>query len=203
MPETSSNAACDWLRLRRDRDTGIESVRAHFCGHAYDRMIAKNRWSASLCKACSISLQSRRASEYPGAGDANRARRCPRRASVGNVRGTYATLYLPQPWLAAIAARLGLPADAAVGAAFRHTMAADDVLRDTIHRAFLASHAGEVRLVRDQALDALLLRLSAHARAQGAVEAAATVGHRLPVDGATYRQPRNQQGLSVDNTASQ
>ncbi|MGP2690627.1 AraC family transcriptional regulator, partial [Serratia nevei] len=26
----------DWLELRRDEETGIESVNAHFQGHAYD-----------------------------------------------------------------------------------------------------------------------------------------------------------------------
>lgn len=26
----------DWIRFQRDQDTGIESVHAHFWGHAYD-----------------------------------------------------------------------------------------------------------------------------------------------------------------------
>ena len=26
----------DWINIRRDQDTGIESVHAHFQGHAYD-----------------------------------------------------------------------------------------------------------------------------------------------------------------------
>ena len=33
-PDTQSSS--DWLQLQSDPETGIESVQAHFRGHAYD-----------------------------------------------------------------------------------------------------------------------------------------------------------------------
>lgn len=34
--ELNDTASIDWIRVRRDQDTGIESLHAHFRGHAYD-----------------------------------------------------------------------------------------------------------------------------------------------------------------------
>lgn len=174
MFDTALPASRDWLRLRRDRDTGIESVHAHFRGHAYDPhdhdealvgVTLQGVQEFRCRRAVHQSTAGRVMLIEPGAVHDGRAPEA--------VGFTYAMLYLPQPWLAAAAARLGLPAAAGVGAAFRHTVAADDALRDTIHRAFVALHAGEARLARDQALDALLLRLSAHAGGPGAADAGA------------------------------
>lgn len=32
----NQTASRDWVNLRSDEETGIESLHAHFCGHAYD-----------------------------------------------------------------------------------------------------------------------------------------------------------------------
>jgi len=172
MPDSAHPARRDWVRLRRDPDTGIESVHAHFRGHAYDPHdhdealvgVTQQGVQRFRChRAVHQSTAGRVMLIEPGAVHDGHA--------PDEVGFTYAMLYLPQAWLAAAAARLGLPAGAAIGAAFKRTVAADDALRDTIQRAFAALHGGEARLAREQSLDDLLLRLSAHAGVCAAAEA--------------------------------
>lgn len=152
----------DWIHIRRDHDTGIESVHAHFRGHAYDPHdhdevlvgITEQGVQQFRChRTVHRSTPGRVILIEPGAvhdGDAPE-----------DVGFTYAMLYLPQRWLAGMADRLGLPSASGVGAVFRHTVATDDGLRDAIQNAFLALHGGEARLARDQSLDDLVRRLSA------------------------------------------
>lgn len=172
MPDSAHPARRDWVRLRRDPDTGIESVHAHFHGHAYDPhdhdealvgVTLQGVQQFHCHRAVHQSVPGRAMLIEPGAVHDGHA--------PEEVGFTYAMLYLPQAWLATAATRLGLPTGAALGAAFKHTIATDDGLRDTIHRAFLALHGSEARLAREQCLDALVLRLSAHA---GAGDAMAT-----------------------------
>lgn len=152
----------DWLQIRRDHDTGIESVHAHFRGHAYDPHdhdevlvgVTQQGIQQFRChRTVHRSTAGRVILIEPGAvhdGDAPE-----------DVGFTYAMLYLPQRWLAGMAGRLELPNASGIGAVFRQTVAIDDGLRATIQNAFLAVHGNEARLARDQHLDELVRRLSA------------------------------------------
>jgi AraC-like DNA-binding protein len=154
----------DWIHIRRDHDTGIESVHAHFRGHAYDPhdhdevLVGITQQGVQQFRCHRIvhrSTAGRVILIEPGAvhdGDAPE-----------DVGFTYAMLYLPQRWLAGMAGRLELPNASGIGAAFRNTVAIDDGLRETIQNAFLALHGSEARLARDQCLDELVRRLSAQA----------------------------------------
>lgn len=163
MSTTDTSPSEDWIQLRRDSGTGIESVHAHFRGHAYD----PHDHDEALVGITQQGIQ-----EF-------RCHRAVHRSTVGRVMliepgavhdghapqdigFTYAMLYLPQPWLAAKAQQLGLPSESGIGAAFRNTIATDESLHAGIERAFFALHHGEARLARDQSLDALVTLLAQH-----------------------------------------
>ena len=163
-----------WLDIRRDQDHGIDSISAHFEGHAYDphdhdemlvgvtlQGVQRFRCGRSL----HVSTPGKAILIEPGAiHDGN----APEADGF-----TYAMLYLPQEWLTPTLAQLGLPEFSRL-AAFRHTLSDDRSLSTTIHRAFLALHEGHGRLARDQYLDALLVHLCGHLDPAGATAISAS-----------------------------
>ena len=162
MTSAAVSPSCpeNWLVARRDRETGIESLRAHFSGHAYDphdhddmligyteQGIQRFRCRRSL----HTSVPGRAILIEPGALHDGHA---------PEVSGfTYAMLYLPQAWVERATRRLNIPGLQRVDAAFAHTLVDDRELVDTIQQAFLAIYGNEGRLARDQTLDRLLTRL--------------------------------------------
>jgi len=153
----------DWIRLRRDRETGIESVHAHFRGHAYDphdhdEMLVGVTQQGVQQFRCHRSLHTstpgRAILIEPGAVHDGHA--------PGADGFTYAMLYLPQAWVAGMLQRLGAWEISAIQPAFRSTLAEDAALSVAIQQAFVALHHGEGRLARDQSLDRLIGLLSRH-----------------------------------------
>ncbi|MDI3394468.1 AraC family transcriptional regulator [Pseudomonas sp. V98_8] len=157
--------ASDWINIRRDQETGIESVNAHFQGHAYDphdhdemlvgvthqgvQRFSCNRLTHTSTPGRSILIE-------PGALHDGFA---PEPEGF-----TYGMLYLPQRWVSSMTDRLGVGDISSLGAAFRNTLTDDVPLRDAIQRAFLAIHQNEGRLARDESLDLLMQILSRHLR---------------------------------------
>jgi AraC-like DNA-binding protein len=156
----------NWLTARRDAETGIESLRAHFNGHAYDphdhddMLIGYTEQGVQRfqChRSLHTSVPGRAILIEPGALHDGHA------PEAGGF--TYAMLYLPQTWVERAARRLDLPGLAGVESAFGHTLVDDRALVDAIRQAFVALHGNEGRLARDQTLDRLLLQLCAQLRA--------------------------------------
>ncbi|SAK52457.1 AraC family transcriptional regulator [Caballeronia temeraria] len=150
-----------WLVARRDPETGIEGLRAHFSGHAYDPhdhddMLVGYTEQGVQRFQCHRSLHTsvpgRAILIEPGALHDGHA------PEAGGF--TYAMLYLPQGWVERAVRELNLPGLRGVEAAFRHTLVDDRRLVDAIRAAFLAIHHDEGRLARDQTLDHLLMRLT-------------------------------------------
>jgi AraC-like DNA-binding protein len=150
-----------WLEARRDPETGIESLRAHFSGHAYDphdhddmligyteQGVQRFRCRRSL----HTSVPGRAILIEPGALHDGHA--------LEASGFTYAMLYLPQAWVERATRRLNVPGLQRVDAAFAHTLVDDSRLVDAIQQAFLAIYGNEGRLARDQTLDLLLTRLA-------------------------------------------
>ncbi|RZF31757.1 AraC family transcriptional regulator [Paraburkholderia sp. UYCP14C] len=163
MPTPLSPA--NWLTARRDAETGIESLRAHFSGHAYDphdhddMLIGYTEQGVQRfqChRSLHTSVPGRAILIEPGALHDGHA------PEAGGF--TYAMLYLPQAWVERAARRLDLPGLAGVEAAFGHTLVDDRALVDAIRQAFVAIHGNEGRLARDETLDRLLLQLGAQLR---------------------------------------
>jgi AraC-like DNA-binding protein len=159
----ASSPAGNWLSIRRDGETGIESVQAHFSGHAYDahshdevligvtldgvQRFRCNRFTHTSTRGRIILIE-------PGAVHDGHA------PEAGGF--TYAMLYLPQAWLhGALDGRPSL-AGSQLDGRFRDTLTDDDRLRESIVQAFTAIHGGEGRLARDLSLERLVERLSGH-----------------------------------------
>jgi len=150
----------DWIDIRRDADTGIESVHAHFHGHAYDPHdhdemlvgVTQQGVQRFRCKrAQHTSVPGRAILIEPGAVHDGHA------PEAGGF--TYAMLYLPQPWVEAHLER-SESSTARVLPAFRTTLSEDAQLGAAIQRAFDSLHLDEGRLARDQCLDRLMAVLA-------------------------------------------
>ena len=153
--------AQSWVDLKQDADTGIEVIRAHFEGHAYDP-----HWHDSyLIGFTEQGVQQfhcRRAlfSSVPGQtffiepGDIHDGHA----PTPGGF--TYSTLYLEPAWLARALPALfeQAPADCLPGVP--RTQPDDPGLLPCIANALQALNDNEPRMVRDAALDALLERIS-------------------------------------------
>lgn len=154
------------MSLRRDPETGIEAIRAHFKGHAYELHdhddvlvgVTEQGVQAFRCRRrLHTSTPGRVILIEPGEMHDGHS---PQESGF-----TYAMLYLPQRLVAARLEerredrRNGGPA--ALG--FRDTLADDPMLARAIRTAFLAIHQGEGRLARDLGIDQLAGRLAGHA----------------------------------------
>lgn len=153
--------AHSWVDLKQDADTGIEVIRAHFEGHAYDP-----HWHDSyLIGFTEQGVQQfhcRRAlfSSVPGQtfflepGDIHDGHA----PTPGGF--TYSTLYLEPAWLEKALPALfeQAPADCLPGVP--RTQPDDPGLLPCIANALQALRDGEPRMVRDAALDTLLERIS-------------------------------------------
>jgi AraC-like DNA-binding protein len=145
-----------WIDLRRDAETGIETLRAWFRGHAYDLHV-HDEYLIGFTEQGVQQFRCRRrlVSSTPGRvilmepGE-------PHDGQSGEAAGfTYGMLYLPAPWLKARAAAAGGPPEPG----FRQTLADDPALFQAVAGAFRMLHGGEGRLGRDQALEQLVRRL--------------------------------------------
>ncbi|WP_061238768.1 AraC family transcriptional regulator [Ectopseudomonas composti] len=153
--------AQSWVDLKQDADTGIEVIRAHFEGHAYDP-----HWHDSyLIGFTEQGVQQfhcRRAlfSSVPGQtfflepGDIHDGHA----PTPGGF--TYSTLYLEPAWLQRALPALfeQAPGDCLPGVP--RTQPDDPGLLPCIANALQTLSDGEPRMVRDAALDALLERIS-------------------------------------------
>jgi len=155
-PASTATNGGDWIDIRRDAETGIESVRAHCLGHAYDPHdhdemlvgVTQQGVQRFRCKrAQHTSVPGRAILIEPGAVHDGHA------PEAGGF--TYAMLYLPQRWVEAHLERCA-SSTARVLPAFRTTLSDDVQLAAAIQRAFDGLHRGEGRLARDQGLDRMM-----------------------------------------------
>lgn len=153
----------NWIELSQDVDTGIESIRAHFQGHAYDP-----HWHDSFL----VGVTEQGVQQF-------NCRRVRHRSTPGNVfllepgeihdghaptedGFTYSMLYLDPHWLERELHALfeDAPADSQPG--FADTLSQDPRLSTAIAQAFHALHDGDLRIVRQTAIDGLLGALTRH-----------------------------------------
>lgn len=153
----------DWLDFRREGESGIESVSAHFTGHAYDPhdhdevLVGFTRQGVQRFRchrALHTSSPGRAILIEPGAVHDGHA---------PDTDGfTYSMLYLPQAWVSTQLAQRGLADISLIEAAFRHTLTDDAMLFCAIQQTFFAFHHQEGKLARDQSMDRLLDLLTRH-----------------------------------------
>ncbi|AZD61281.1 AraC family ligand binding domain-containing protein [Pseudomonas chlororaphis subsp. aurantiaca] len=155
--------AHNWIDLAQDADTGIETLRAHFTGHAYDP-----HWHDSYLVGVTeegvqqFHCRRERFHSTPGKvfllepgeihdGDA---------PTEGGF--TYRMLYLDPQWLERELSALFEEAPADSQLSFATTLASDQRLALATSNAFHSLHHGELRIVRQSAMDQLLDQLTGH-----------------------------------------
>ncbi|NNB43000.1 AraC family transcriptional regulator [Pseudomonas chlororaphis] len=155
--------AHNWIDLAQDADTGIETLRAHFTGHAYDP-----HWHDSYLVGVTeegvqqFHCRRERFHSTPGKvfllepgeihdGDA---------PTEGGF--TYRMLYLDPQWLERELSALFEEAPADSQLSFANNLASDQRLAQATSNAFHSLHHGELRIVRQSAMDQLLDQLTDH-----------------------------------------
>ncbi|SDU66821.1 AraC family transcriptional regulator [Pseudomonas mandelii] len=153
----------NWIDLTQDADTGIETLRAHFKGHAYDP-----HWHDSYL----VGVTEQGVQQF-------NCRRAKHQSTPGKVfllepgdihdgeaptedGFTYRMLYLDPQWLERELSALFEDAPLNSQLSFATTLASDTRLAHAISLAFEALHGAELRIVRQSALDGLLERLTTH-----------------------------------------
>lgn len=163
MPAASDD---HWTELRRDPLTGIETLRAHFEGHAYDPH-DHDEVAVGVTEQGVQTFRCRRRLNASQPGHAVLIEPGETHDGEAVVPGgfTYRMVYLPPAWLADEAAGGGV-----VGG-FSQTVSEDPMLAGAIDRAFRMLHGREARLGRDAALADLAGALAGQAPDAGAKRA--------------------------------
>ncbi|MEB0043286.1 MULTISPECIES: AraC family transcriptional regulator [unclassified Pseudomonas] len=155
----------NWIDLKQDAESGIETIRAHFEGHAYDP-----HWHDSYLVGVTeqgvqqFNCRRQRHLSTPGRvfllepgevhdGDAP--------APEGF---TYRTLYLDPQWLDRELRSLFEDTPEHSQVSFAATLADDPRLAIATANAFQSLHSHEMRIVRQTALDTLIASLTSHLR---------------------------------------
>jgi AraC-like DNA-binding protein len=153
----------NWIDLAQDADTGIETLRAHFEGHAYDPHW-HDSYLVGITEQGVQQFNCRRATHQstPGKvfllepGDIHDG-------EAPNEDGfTYRMLYLDPQWLERELGSLFENAPDNAQLSFTTTLITDVRLAQATSLAFQTLHHGELKIVRQTALDALLERLTCH-----------------------------------------
>jgi AraC-like DNA-binding protein len=153
----------NWIDLAQDTDTGIETLRAHFEGHAYDPHW-HDSYLVGITEQGVQQFNCRRATHQstPGKvfllepGDIHDG-------EAPNEDGfTYRMLYLDPQWLERELGSLFENAPDNAQLSFTTTLITDVRLAQATSLAFQTLHHGELKIVRQTALDALLERLTCH-----------------------------------------
>lgn len=151
-----------WLDLKRDADSGIETLRAHFRGHAYDPHFHDD-YSIGYTEQGVQQFHCRRQVQRATPGHAFLLE--PGEVHDGEAPQqdgfTYRILYLPVAWvhrqLAGLFDTLPDQFEWRVDA----TLSTDRRLIGSIASSFLALHQGESKMVRDACTDQMLIQATA------------------------------------------
>jgi AraC-like DNA-binding protein len=153
----------NWIDLAQDADTGIETLRAHFEGHAYDP-----HWHDSYL----VGVTEQGVQQF----NCRRAKHQSTQGKVfllepGDIHDgeaptedgfTYRMLYLDPQWLKRELSAVFENAPDNSELSFANTLTSDSRLAHATSLAFQTLHHGELKIVRQTALDSLLERLTSH-----------------------------------------
>ncbi|HWV10348.1 MAG TPA: AraC family transcriptional regulator [Pseudomonas sp.] len=154
-----------WINLNKDLETGIETIRAHFEGHAYDP-----HWHDSyLIGFTEQGVQQfhcRKVLHSSTPGQAFLLEPGELHDGHAPTEGgfTYSMLYLQPQWIERELRALHEDAPSDCLPSFASTLSAEPALIQLIADACQSLQTPELRIVRQTALDALLGKLSAHLR---------------------------------------
>lgn len=153
----------DWIELNRDAETGIETIRAHFEGHAYDPHF-HDSYLIGFTEQGVQQFHCRKALHSSTPGQVFLLEPGELHDGHAPARGgfTYSMLYLNPHWLERELRGLFEDAPGDCQPAFAKTLASEPELLAVIAEAFQALQSRDLRIVRQAALDALLAKLARH-----------------------------------------
>ncbi|MCW8161921.1 AraC family ligand binding domain-containing protein [Stutzerimonas stutzeri] len=153
----------DWIELNRDAETGIETIRAHFEGHAYDPHF-HDSYLIGFTEQGVQQFHCRKALHSSTPGQIFLLEPGELHDGHAPARGgfTYSMLYLDPHWLERELRGLFEDAPGDCQPAFAKTLASEPELLAVIAEAFQALQSRDLRIVRQAALDALLAKLARH-----------------------------------------
>jgi AraC-like DNA-binding protein len=155
----------NWIDLAQDRDSGIETLRAHFQGHAYDP-----HWHDSYLVGVTeqgvqqFHCRQQRHASTPGQVFMLEPGELHDGDAPGAEGFTYRMLYLDPQWIARELTSLFEDAPDGFQLGFSSTLVGDPRLANATAVAFCALHHQAPRIVRQSALDDLLERLTGQFR---------------------------------------
>ncbi|HBB6759902.1 TPA: AraC family transcriptional regulator [Citrobacter amalonaticus] len=155
--------ANDWLELRQHADTGIETIKAHFEGHAFDP-----HWHDSFLVGITLSgtqqFHCRRECHHSQPGDAFLLEPGEIHDGDAPVAGgfTYLTFYLDEQWLTKTLQGLYDTTPDSYSLHFSRTLSREPQLVRAIGETFNALHTEEMRIVQQSTMDHLLSQLTTH-----------------------------------------
>ncbi len=153
----------DWLELHQHGDTGIETIRAHFEGHAYDP-----HWHDSYLVGITLAgtqqFHCRREKHRSTPGDVFLLEPGEIHDGDAPVAGgfTYLTFYLEEQWLTRTLQGLFENVPSSYSLHFSRTIAREPQLVRAIGSTFHALHSEEMRIVQQNTMDSLLGQLTEH-----------------------------------------
>lgn len=156
-------ASTNWIDLAQDADTGIETIRAHFQGHAYDP-----HWHDAYLIGVTeqgvqqFSCRQQRHNSTPGQVFMLEPGEIHDGTAPCEDGFTYSSLYLDTHWLERELHALFEQAPAACQLGIANTLTQDARLAQATLNAVQALHDGELRIVRQTALDGLLGQMTAN-----------------------------------------
>jgi AraC-like DNA-binding protein len=153
----------DWIELRQHADTGIETIKAHFEGHAYDP-----HWHDSYLVGITLSgtqqFHCRRNRHHSRPGDAFLLEPGEIHDGDAPVEGgfTYLTFYLDERWLTSALQGLFEFTPDSYSLHFEQTLTCEPQLVRVIGDTFATLHNNELRIVQQTHMDNLLSQITHH-----------------------------------------
>ena len=155
--------ANDWLELRQHAETGIETIKAHFEGHAFDP-----HWHDSYLVGITLSgtqqFHCRRERHRSQPGDAFLLEPGEIHDGDAPVEGgfTYLTFYLDEHWLTHTLQGLYDSTPGSYTLHFAQTLTREPQLVRAIGDTFASLHNDEMKIVQQSTMDNLLSQITTH-----------------------------------------
>jgi len=153
----------NWIDLQKDAETGIETIRAHFEGHAYDPHF-HDSYLIGFTEQGVQQFHCRKELHNSTPGQVFMLEPGELHDGHAPTQGgfTYSMLYLDPQWIERELRGLFEDAPSQCQPAFAKTLESEPALVAVIADAFSAMQDRELRIVRQTALDALLGKLARH-----------------------------------------
>ena len=193
----------DWVDLRYDPASGIETIRAHFTGHAYDPHW-HDTYLIGVTEQGVQEFKCRRQQQVCTPGSTYLLE--PGELHDGDARHqggfTYQLLYLPTYWLNTNLAQLFAHLPDNYEFQVEQTIATDQRLMQRVSQAFSALHYQQDRLLGETCLDAMLAAMTRHCQWRSDNDSSRNQSLPLARQAREYLHAHVYQDISVQDLAS-